>query len=86
MSSKLLLALAGLAAAKTTTIAIFAPMLEGDLEASVMSVDGSTTTLGVRCPKGSTSDNCGLPGTDFFTLVNSPETLSYHYENKQLSL
>lgn len=83
MASKIVLALTAVAAAQTTTLEIFAPMLEGGLHATVIAVDGSTTTLGLACPKGSSSDECGLPGPDLFTHVGAPSTMSYHYENEQ---
>lgn len=80
MPSKLLLAFAAAVAAQTTTVELFAPMLEGGLHATVLGVDDSTTTLGVTCPKGSSPDECGLPGPNLFTLISSPKTMSYHFE------
>ena len=86
MSSKILLALAAAAAAQTTTIDVWSPMLEGDLVATVIGVEDATTTLGINCPEGAESDECGLPGTDVFTHIGSPSSVSYHYENEVAEL
>lgn len=86
MPSKIVLALAAVAAAQTTTLEIFVPMLEGGLHATVIGVEGSTTTLGISCPEGATSDECGLPGPNLFTYIGSPTTMSWSYENEELQL
>ncbi|MBE3042264.1 hypothetical protein IMZ48_06730 [Candidatus Bathyarchaeota archaeon] len=49
MPSILLLAMAAAAAAQTTTLEIYATMLEGNLVATVLGVDEPLTTLGISC-------------------------------------
>lgn len=86
MPSKIVLALAAVAAAQTTTLEVFVPMLEGDLHATVIGVEGSTTTLGITCPEDADVFECGLPGTKLFTYIGSPTTMSWSYENEELQL
>lgn len=83
MTLKFLLALAAVAAAQTTTVSVF-PSLGNDLVATVIDVDGATTTLGISCREGATPDECALrlQSPDFFTHVGSPSTISYFFEDK----
>ncbi|MBE3042262.1 hypothetical protein IMZ48_06720 [Candidatus Bathyarchaeota archaeon] len=88
MPSLLILAIAAAAAAaQTTTVEIWTPIDGDGLVATVLGVNDATTTLGISCPKEAVeADECGLPGTDLFTHISGPSTVSYHYDNKLAEL
>ena len=86
MPSLLILAMAAAAAAQTTTVEIWTP-IDGDLVATVLGVNDATTTLGISCSNEAVeADECGLPGTDLFTHISGPSTVSYRYDNKLAEL
>ena len=81
MASLLFLVMAAAAAAITTTLEIYATMLEGNLVATVLGVDDPLTTLGISCHEDALSD-CMLSGIDLITYIYGPSTMSYFHENK----
>ncbi|KAF4463385.1 hypothetical protein FALBO_9797 [Fusarium albosuccineum] len=77
-SLALLAVAAAAVGAQTTTVDIFLPIVDKQpLDASIVGGSAEATTFAIHCPKGTPSDECGLPGTQ--TVIAGPSTVHYTY-------
>lgn len=75
----LLAALAGSAlAAETTTINLLVLGDKSPFVGSVINADSSATTVAVKCPSKTPSDECGLP-PDGATITQGEKTWQWNY-------